>query len=319
MREGGGPTVGSLTGVGPDLVVAGAARSGTSFLAAALSGHPGVDPCAVKEPNFFSREWHRPTGWYDQLFSPRGDGRLRLDASMSYTFGHFPDALGRLAETSPNVFVVYAVRHPVRRMLSHFQLHRDYFRNEPSRTLGAALDRTTLFRDASDYARWLGELSRYFPPERLLVLPFPALTQRRDEVADVLADATGLDREGFDAPAAEAERHRNEVVEFRAPGLLHLRRAVRRSGLYPALRRTVGADRLRRVRERATRAATTESLSEALSGLDDHHHALLRDLYDSASAAVVEALTEQDRRLGLGWVDLWSDECPQPGVSGRDW
>src|SRR3712207_3523080 len=40
----------------PDIVLAGAARSGTTFLAARLSRHPAIDGGAVKEPDFFSKD-----------------------------------------------------------------------------------------------------------------------------------------------------------------------------------------------------------------------------------------------------------------------
>ena len=44
---------------GPDLVIAGAARSGTSFLAAQFENHPEIDPGKVKEPNYYSRNLGR--------------------------------------------------------------------------------------------------------------------------------------------------------------------------------------------------------------------------------------------------------------------
>ena len=49
----------SVHGRGPDLAIVGSARSGTTFLAAQLAEHPSIDAGAVKEPNFFSREYGR--------------------------------------------------------------------------------------------------------------------------------------------------------------------------------------------------------------------------------------------------------------------
>ena len=182
---------------GPDVVIAGSARSGTSFLASWLSAHPSVDPGAVKEPNFFSRELNRGVDWYDGLYEPRRPDLLRLDASMSYTFKHFPEALRDLAAESPRAVIIYAVRHPIRRLLSHYQLHRDYFGNDPAPTLGGALVPSGryagVYTGASDYAYWLPRLAEVVEPANLIIVPFPVVTGSREQLAEVLGAATGLD------------------------------------------------------------------------------------------------------------------------------
>ena len=306
-------------GMGPDLVIVGAARSGTSSLAALLSQHPQVDACAVKEPNYFSREHSRGPGWYDGLFRQRQHGLLRLDASMSYTFAHYPDALDSLADAAPDAFVVYAVRHPVARLLSHMQLHRDYFRNEVSLSLGEALESSGVYAGASDYGEWLLRLEKLFGPDRLLVVPFPVVTGRRDELVRVLSSATGLSSQPLLSAAETAGRHRNQVVEFKSRAVLVGRRLVRRWGFYPAVRSMLGPERLRRVRDWTTRPVETESLVEALESCGDEQHDRLENLYSSARRAVVTHLKGQDTRLGLSWTEVWAQECPGPGERGVDW
>ena len=304
---------------GPDLVIAGAARSGTSFLASMLGQHPQVDACAVKEPNYFSREHDRGQEWYDGLFTRRQQGLLRLDASMSYTFAHYPDALDLLAHASPDAFVVYAVRHPVARLLSHMQLHRDYFRNEAAQSLSEALKSSDVYAGASEYGQWLTRLEKFFGPDRLLVVPFPVVTGRRDELVRVLSSATGLSSEPLLNAAETASRHRNQVVEFKGRGVLLGRRLVRRWGFYPGVRSALGPERLRKVRDWTTRPVETESLVEALASCDEEQHDRLEELYSSARAAVVASLHGQDSRLGLSWTEAWAQECPGPGTRGVDW
>ena len=300
--------------IGPDIVLAGAARSGTSFLASLLGSHPDVDPGAVKEPNYFSREHARGPDWYDGLFAPRRPGLLRLDASMSYTFKHFPDALPTLVREAPDAVVIYAVRHPLRRLLSHYHLHREYFRNEKATTLGDALAGSEVYAGASDYAHWLEQLTTHVDPERLLVVPFPVVTGRREELCDVLCDMTGLDPAPFRDGGPAREEHRNQVVQFRNEGVRRARRLVRRAGLYPAVRRSLGRDRLRRLRSWGTRPVTTEKIDEALATCSPAQLDLLRELHESARAAVGEALATQDERRGLTWADTWVAECPPMAV-----
>lgn len=303
----------SLQGrVGPDIALVGAARSGTSFLADKLGKHPDIDPGDVKEPNYFSREIDRGDQWYDGLYRSRREGRHRLDASVSYTFAHFPAALERLAQASPEVYVVYAVRDPLRRLVSHYQLHRDYFRNESAATLGEALTFDDVFSGASDYARWLTTLTATFPPDRLLVVPFSVITANADEVLGEVAAACGLDQAGFDHESPRGVDHRNAVVEFRSPLVRRVWKAVRRAGLYPMIRGAIGPDRLRFIRGKVTQPVQRESAREALATCSPDQVERLHDLATRGIAQVSAVLAEQDQRLGLAWGRAWAHETSEP-------
>lgn len=296
--------------VGPELVICGAARAGTSFLASLIGSHPAVDPGAVKEPNFFSREFDRGIEWYDGLFDPRQRGLNRLDASMSYTFAHFPDAMRNLATLSPEAIVVYSVREPMQRLLSHYQLHRDYFRNESAKTLGRALTGANVYSGASDYARWLDTLYASFPAEKVILAPFDVVTGRPREVVDLVCGLLHIDAGLIEVRNTNSQQHRNEVVEFRHGTFRNARRVMRQAGLYPWLRRTVGEARMRRLRTRVTRTVSVEDLSQALASCERTQLTDLDHLYTSAQAAVAAALEEQDARLGLAWAPIWQSTCP---------
>jgi hypothetical protein len=302
--------------IGPDVVVAGAARSGTSFLSALLSTHPDIDPGAVKESNYFSREYGRGPEWYDGLYSPRRPGLLRLDGSMSYTFAHFPEAIPRLAADAGDAVVVYAIRHPITRLVSHYQLHRDYFTNEPAQTLGEALTFSDVYSGASDYGRWWRSLTDHVAPERLLLVPFPVLKDDARSVAALVCRAAGIDPALLGEPD-DASAHRNAVVAYRHPVVRLARRSVRRAGLYPWLRRTAGSERIRRLRSVLTRPVAAEQLDDALATCSPDQLEQLQRLYDDSRLSMRDALVEQDRRRGLQWADSWDVECPEvrlPGV-----
>lgn len=297
--------------VGPDLVIAGAARSGTSYLASVLAEHPAIDAGAVKEPNYFSREIDRGPRWYDELYQSRRAGVLRMDASMSYTFPHFPDALSRLAAAAPGATVVYAVREPVARALSHYQLHRDYFRIDDSPDFGAALRANPIYLGASDYALWLPELAEHFPPGQRMVVPFTLTTTSGAHVAATICRA--LDIEPLPDEALRDDIHRNDVVAMRSTTVLRARRLIKRSGAYPWIRQKVGVDRLRRMRSHLTRPVVRETLAEALLSCSPDQLRELDRLYASARSAVLEALTDQDRIRGLDWAGAWSADVPAAG------
>jgi hypothetical protein len=297
----------------PDVVLPGAARSGTSFLAARLSSHPSVDGGAVKEPDYFSKHLARGTGWYDGLFQPRRDGLLRLDASMSYTVPQHPQALDRLAEAAPHAYVIYAVRHPLVRAVSHYRLLRDYFHVEEHADFGAAIGENPVYLGTSDYSRWLSDLYARWPRERVLVAPFD-VTTRGNELPDFIFDQLGLERVALDAETAG--RHQNEVVTFRSGALLQLRRVVRRSGAYPFVRRTLGPHRMRAIRARMTRRADTISPEQALESCTPEQREEIASLVERSKAAVSAALVEQDARHGLDWNSVWLRSFETPEGSG---
>lgn len=295
--------------LGPDVVIAGAARSGTSGLAAELMAHPNIELGSVKEPNYFSRHYDRGPDWYDGLYSARTPEVLRLDASTSYTYPQFPEALPRLAKSSSDAYVIYAVRDPLQRLVSHYLFYRHYFRREPASDLGTALRASSYYADVSDYARWLPVLRAHFATDRVLVVPFEALTRSSHDVAVVICRHLGLS----EPPVVEDQvsAHQNHVVEFRAEGLRRTVKALRRTPLYLQVRSRVGPQRVRRFREVLTREPQMPGTDEVLASCDERQLEELHSLAARARAAVSGHLADQDARFGLSWAPYWTPASPR--------
>ena len=291
----------SSSSSGPDLALVGAARSGTSALAAQLGAHPDIDPGKVKESNYFS--WHNDRGpqWYENLYQPRCAGLLRLDASTSYTSSKYPEALDRLAAAAPGCQVVYAVRRPSDRALSHYLLRHHYFHNDQARDFGAGLAAGAFYLEVGDYARWLPALSERFGDERVLVVPFELVTSEAAEVAAVICREAGLPAPPEDP--APSERHRNNVVQYRHVLTRRAARRLRKSNAYPALRSSLGPGRMRQARDLLTRKAPLPSREDALATCSAQQRDALRRLDERAAAALLEVLRRQDARLGLLWAE----------------
>ena len=285
-----------------NLVIAGAACSGTSFLAAQLSSHPRIDPGSVKESNLFSRNYERGPAWYEGLFEPPADGLRRMDASVSYTFSHFPAAVDRLAAHAPAALVVYLVRDPIPRAVSHYLHNRHYFKQEMAPDFGAAIRTNELYAGASDYQRWLDALYGRFPRDQVLVVPFTAVTE-----GGVAAQVCARLRLPAPAPMQEAtaEAHRNNVVGFKHEAFRVASRKLRRSRFYPVVRERLGADRLRRVRSMVTKETTLPTVQDALDSCSPDQLSDLHELDQQSWDAVTACLAEQDERLGLRWSSYW--------------
>jgi hypothetical protein len=289
--------------VAPDLVIVGAARSGTSFLSATLAHHPQIDAGSVKEPNFYSSRWDDGRDWYDALFEPRERGLLRVDGSVSYTYPQHPLALERVRDANPDAQIVYTVREPLARLVSHYQLFRHYYGRDDWGSLGEAIERSPMFLGAGDYAHWLGRLDDLFPVEQVLVVPFPATTKDVGPTTDLLLSRIGLPpaEAGLQAPT-----FRNEVRDFRFPGLRSLHRTLQKSRVYPAVRSAVGADRLRRVRQAVTRPTSLPSRDAELATLSSAQRQHVEQQSEVARQAVTEWLRDQDARLGMDWSSVWA-------------
>ena len=289
--------------VGPDVAIVGAARSGTSLLAAQLGTHPSIDPSAVKEPNYFSRHYERGPSWYDNYFESRSSTLFRLDASASYTYPQFPDALRQLAKDSPSAFVVYLVREPIGRAVSHYLLYRHYFEREDAATFGDAIRQSSYYTDVSDYGLWLERLAEDFPAEQILVVPFGTLIGSSHGVANLVCAQLGL---GPIVHATEAIAHQNNVVHFRNDRIRRMTRTMRQSALYPRIRRILGPNTLRRIRAAVTSVPDMPTTDEALSSCSADQVAQLHHLRESARASVESWIERQNKTLGIDWVpDEW--------------
>ena len=107
----------------PDFVIIGAMKAATSTLHAQLSAQPGIFMADPKEPNFFSDpdQWDRGLAWYRGLFASAPAGALCGEASTHYTkLPTYPSALPRLRYTMPAARLIYLMRHPVDRLVSHY-------------------------------------------------------------------------------------------------------------------------------------------------------------------------------------------------------
>jgi hypothetical protein len=107
----------------PDFLIVGAMKCGTSTLQAQLAAEPGVFMTTPKEPNFFSDDdvYARGLDWYRQLFSEAGPDDLKGEASTHYTkLPTYPETLPRMAAVLETPRIVYMIRNPVDRAVSHY-------------------------------------------------------------------------------------------------------------------------------------------------------------------------------------------------------
>ena len=107
----------------PDFIIIGARKSATSTLPKQLSAQPGIFMSTPKEPNFFSDDavYVQGLDWYKGLFSEAPDNAICGESSTHYTkLPDYPRTIERLKAAIPNPKLIYVMRDPVDRLISHY-------------------------------------------------------------------------------------------------------------------------------------------------------------------------------------------------------
>lgn len=184
----------------PDFLIAGTQKGGTTALFAYLMQHPSIGGPARKEIRYFDRNAGRSITWYRGHFptaferalvrARTGVPQICGEASPGYLF--HPLAPVRAARALPRARIVFLLRNPVDRALSHYvhecvngretETFEEALRLEPER-LAPDLERmaadpeylgetwwTKSYTARGDYAPQLRRWLDAFSPEQVLVL-----------------------------------------------------------------------------------------------------------------------------------------------------
>ncbi|MEO2031399.1 MAG: sulfotransferase [Planctomycetaceae bacterium] len=169
-------------GVLPNFLIIGAQKCGTTSLHRYLMEHPEIFMSPNKELHFFvtERNWHKGVKWYARQFAQ--GFHACGEASPSYTaFPRYSGVPERIHHVLPEVKLIYLIRDPIQRLVSHY-VHRVAAGREHG-SLREALDGTRgsdlIWR--SRYAAQLSQFLTTFSADRILVVTQEALLANRLE------------------------------------------------------------------------------------------------------------------------------------------
>lgn len=193
----------------PTFIVIGAMKGGTSSLYEYLAAHPEISMSAKKETDFFIAEKNLSLGqpWYESQF--QAAARHCGEASPNYTkWPYYQGVPERMQSLVPDARLVYVVRDPVERMISHFG-HRVSQQKE-ARPIDVALQPTSdWYLAPSRYHTQLCQFQKYYPLERMLVVSSEDLRDERRATLCRIFEFLGVAAD-FDCQRFDREFHRTE-------------------------------------------------------------------------------------------------------------
>lgn len=163
----------------PNLFIVGAMKSGTTSLHTYLAAHPDVYMSSTKEPGYFTPEegyYPKDLDWYLSLFEAGAGHRVVGESSTHYTKRPVFDGVAeRIRKFSTDARIVYVMRDPVRRAISHYWHARRRF--EEHRSILEAIEEVDVYRQFGDYPYQLEPYLSTFGSGQVYTLTFETLTR----------------------------------------------------------------------------------------------------------------------------------------------
>ncbi|MDC8753595.1 sulfotransferase [Erythrobacter sp. sf7] len=166
----------------PHFIIIGAMKSATSTLHVQLSRQLGFWMSEPKEPNFFSDDdvWTKGLGWYSALFEGAAPSDLRGESSTHYTkLPDYPEALARMREHVPDAKLIYIMRHPIDRLVSHY-MHA-WLEASMEGDINQAVERYPALVNYGRYTMQLQPFLETYGPDNVLPVFFERLTKHPQE------------------------------------------------------------------------------------------------------------------------------------------
>jgi hypothetical protein len=193
----------------PDFIIAGAPRSGTTWLYVLAQRHPKIAMAqpTVPEPKFFLVDelWQRGVDYYSTTwFDPLPFGRVLGEKSANYL--EAPQTADRIHRALPQAKLIFVLRNPVDRAYSNYLWSRQNGIEDETFEGALALEkqrerdlapkmryaRPHAYFSRGLYAEHLARFFARFPREQILVLRHDDIVARPEDVAAAFQRFVGV-------------------------------------------------------------------------------------------------------------------------------
>lgn len=225
---------------GPDFLVIGAQKCGTTTLYEDLRAHPAIRIPEKESAWLLDHDVTTADGRaaYGAAFGPRPPGVLVGEVATDYAMLPAIDAVSRARLVSDSLRIIYIVRNPIDRVISHHH-HRLSEQQAPA-NIEDALEQCPDLVDNSRYATQVAPWIDAYGRERVHVVRFEDYVANRQREVGRLHEFLGLDQ----VPLARPEQAHNVAATKRVA--VGRWRSFYRSRLYQRALRRVLPVRVRR-------------------------------------------------------------------------
>ena len=180
--------------VKPNFFIIGAAKAGTNTIHKVLSRSDKVFFSDPKEPNYFVARDDEKRDWYYDLFKDAAGYAVRGEKTVSYSgFQTAEHAARRIAEECPDSKIVFSVRQPHDRAISHWRMLRRAKPETPD--FEEALEQANMWRNAVQRSRYMEIANHYiarFGAERVKIVLLDDLECNQEACFIEICDFLGI-------------------------------------------------------------------------------------------------------------------------------
>jgi sulfotransferase family protein len=212
----------------PNLIIVGGLKCGTTSIHHYLGLHPQIQMSKPKELNFFAEElnWDLGLDWYASRFDQRFE--VRGESSPHYTnLPRFEGIPQRIKEHCPDARLIYMVRDPIKRILSHW-VHSTGAGYETRELMPTLSEPDTSYIHRSMYWMQLQPYLELFEREQIEVIAQEELQGEREETmrkafrfagVDESFTSEQFDREWEKSSAKQGDKYKFMEKAVKLPGL----------------------------------------------------------------------------------------------------
>ncbi len=190
----------------PNLIIPGAAKSGSSSLHEYLKKHPDIFMSSIKEPHFFCNDsnYSEKKDDYMELFEDSGSFKYRGESSTGYMV--FENTIERIKKDCENPKFIFVLRNPIDRCFSHYNWVKS-FNKEKSNFENAILRDKEKIPNATNkigggykyyfqfglYGKWIEQYIKAFGRNNIYIITTEALKKDHSKVMNGIFSFLSLD------------------------------------------------------------------------------------------------------------------------------
>jgi Sulfotransferase domain len=211
----------------PNLIIVGGLKCGTTSIHHYLGLHPEIQMSKPKELNFFVGElnWDLGLDWYASRFDNRF--KVRGESSPHYTNApRFDGVAERIREHCPDARLIYMVRDPIKRILSHW-VHATGAGYETREMVPTLSEPDTSYMNRSKYWMQLQPYLERFERSQIEVITQEELQTEREQTmrkafafagVDATFTSEQFDREWEKSSAKQGDKYQFMEKLIKLPG-----------------------------------------------------------------------------------------------------